>query len=117
MTAIPRADLALKPEPKMKAEPSADKVVTSFRLPPKLQHELKELAEFWTEQDREIAKAIVGDPDRAAVTTVTDVVVRLLSSGVAGAWADVGGKPGNKTDRAALHKRAASDALKQSQSK
>jgi hypothetical protein len=60
----------------------------NVRIPKSLKARLKQLAEFWTER----AKLQTRD---AQDVTVGDVVVRLLTVGIEGAWTDAGlsGRP------------------------
>ena len=77
------------------------KKVVSVRVPADLHANLEGLAQFWSALD----SAVVG-PD-APETDLSDVVIRLLEMGVDGAWAEIGGRPVNEKDRAALVKKAA----------
>lgn len=99
-------------KPKLKAGPSPDKAMASFRLDPVLQERLKALAKFWTELDKRTAG------EDAAVTTTTDVVARLLESGLEGCWAEIGLEPKTKKewdlalDKAEVARRRASEDSK-----
>lgn len=57
------------------------------RVPKAVDQGLKDLSRLWTH----LEQAKSGDPK--AEVSVSDVIVRLLKVGLAGAWAEVGGQP------------------------
>lgn len=59
----------------------------TVRIPKSVKDGLEELSRFWSELSQERT----GDPENDV--SVSDVAVRLLQVGLAGAWGEVGGRP------------------------
>jgi hypothetical protein len=63
----------------------------SARVPKSVKDGVARLSKLWTKMER------LRTGDKEVEVTETDVIVRLLSVGLDGAWAEMGGEP--KTDR------------------
>lgn len=72
----------------------------SARVPKSVKDGLARLAELWTYAEQ------VRTGDEEAEVTETDVIVRLLTIGLDGAWAEIGMEPKTEKEMAEVKKRA-----------
>lgn len=83
-------------------KPEPDKL--TLRWPAELREDIQEIADFWTDLN-----TAIGQPEKVSLN---DVILRMLTVGRDGVWAEYGTRPGTKAERKELLDRVAASYLK-----